>query len=292
VAHHKHSIHSSEREEYVEYIFLAELCSYAWSVDRFVEVARAHTDAFGYDLLLSSNGIIRHLQLKSSVVGGRTRNQKVSLALEKKESGCVIWIKLDETTLKPHGYGWFGGSVGLTPTITDRDRFPPPAPPPRPTTNLVLSQGSRLVVGREAALRNVSHSLRFGVGRGKTGHGQSSVSLVGLMEDFETSPITRCCWATTRRAMRSGKAARCRSDRKAPGRRWVGIARAGLLAQRSGPICTTTLPRALRSRSSASASAVRSSGSTSPTGGCSRPAAYQSSRVRNDPVSTSGRNRR
>jgi hypothetical protein len=112
VAHHKHSIHSSEREEYVEYIFLAELCSYAWSVDRFVEVARAHTDAFGYDLLLSSNGIIRHLQLKSSVVGGRTRNQKVSLALEKKESGCVIWIKLAETTLKPHGYGWFGGSVG------------------------------------------------------------------------------------------------------------------------------------------------------------------------------------
>lgn len=108
----KHSLRSSEREEYLEYIFLGALCSYGWSQDRFVEVARSHTDAFGYDLVLSAEQTTRHLQLKSSVVGGRTRTQSIRLDLGQKPSGCVVWMKIDADDLQPVSYGWFGDDQG------------------------------------------------------------------------------------------------------------------------------------------------------------------------------------
>ena len=88
----KHSLRSSEREEYIEYIFLGDICSFGWMNDRFVEVARAQTDAFGYDLVLSSGGVTRHVQLKASKVDGKTAFQKISMSLTEKESGCVVWI--------------------------------------------------------------------------------------------------------------------------------------------------------------------------------------------------------
>jgi hypothetical protein len=105
----KHSEHSSIREEYLEYIFLGRLCSYAWQADRFVEVARAHTDAFGYDLVLNCEGVTRHIQLKASVSGGKTSRQKVNSALAEKQSGCVLWMVVDPNTLEPTSYLWFGG---------------------------------------------------------------------------------------------------------------------------------------------------------------------------------------
>ena len=105
----KHSLRSSEREEYVEYIFLAKLCSFGWSSDRFVEVARAQTDAFGYDLVLGSGDVTRHVQLKASVADGSTKSQKISKSLANKPSGCVIWMKVNPNTLEPETYGWFGG---------------------------------------------------------------------------------------------------------------------------------------------------------------------------------------
>lgn len=106
----KHSLRSSEREEYIEYIFLGELCSFGWNNDRFVEVARAQTDAFGYDLVLSSGGVTRHVQLKASKADGKTDFQKISLSLGEKQSGCVVWIKVNADTLHAVEYGWLGGS--------------------------------------------------------------------------------------------------------------------------------------------------------------------------------------
>lgn len=108
----KHSLRSSEREEYVEYAFLAQLCSYDWSVDRFVEVSRAQTDAHGYDLVLSCEGVTRHVQLKASKAEGSTRAQKINLALTKKPSGCIVWMKVNPDTLEPQVFGWFGNSAG------------------------------------------------------------------------------------------------------------------------------------------------------------------------------------
>ena len=111
MALNKHNKHSTIREEYVEYIFLAELCSYAWESDRFVEIARAHTDAFGYDLVLNCNGITRHVQLKASVSGGSTARQNINVALAEKESGCILWLVINQKSLKLDGFLWFGGQA-------------------------------------------------------------------------------------------------------------------------------------------------------------------------------------
>ena len=108
----KHSVRSSTREEYVEYILLAKLCSYGWAQNRFMEVARTHTDAQGYDLVLACDGVIRHVQLKASKVGGRTLSQKINTALAAKPGGCVIWAVVDPETLHPAKYLWFGGAPG------------------------------------------------------------------------------------------------------------------------------------------------------------------------------------
>ena len=43
---------SSLREEYLEYIFLGELCREFWRRDMPVDVLRSHTDRSGFDLVL------------------------------------------------------------------------------------------------------------------------------------------------------------------------------------------------------------------------------------------------
>jgi hypothetical protein len=116
----KHSLRSSEREEYVEYIFLAALCSYGWAHDRFVEVARSKTDTFGYDLVLSSGFVTRHVQLKASRSGGATRSQKINSALSTKTGGCVIWLSVDRDTLQPQSYRWLDVPKGW-PTEAEQD---------------------------------------------------------------------------------------------------------------------------------------------------------------------------
>jgi len=108
----KHAIHSSIREEYVEYIFLGKLCSFAWKTGRFVEIARSNTDAFGYDIILTNSGIVRHVQLKATREGGKTSFQKINAALANAPNGCVVWMYVDNPTLKPIRYGWFGGAPG------------------------------------------------------------------------------------------------------------------------------------------------------------------------------------
>ena len=108
----KHSLRSSESEEYVEYIFLAAICSHGWAEDRFVEVSRSKTDAFGYDLVLTSGTVTRHVQLKASRESGATRLQKINVALGSKPSGCVVWLKVDDTSLNPSVFAWFGDVPG------------------------------------------------------------------------------------------------------------------------------------------------------------------------------------
>ena len=98
----------------MEYIFLAALCSHGWTTDRFVEVARSKTDAFGYDLVLSSGNLTRHVQLKASRVGGSTRSQKINQALTRKSGGCVVWIKVHSDTLQPASFHWLDLPEGIS----------------------------------------------------------------------------------------------------------------------------------------------------------------------------------
>ena len=81
---------SSYREQLVEYLFLAELLQDGWLRRRQrVDVLRADVDGAGYDVVLQCQGIMRHVQLKSTVEGGATRMQKVHSALAQQTSGCV-----------------------------------------------------------------------------------------------------------------------------------------------------------------------------------------------------------
>lgn len=93
------SIYSTFYEQLVEHIFLAELLQEAWlRHGKMIEVLRAEIDASGYDLVLECNGVLRHVQLKTSRVGGKTANQKISILLADKPGGCVVWMVRDEDT--------------------------------------------------------------------------------------------------------------------------------------------------------------------------------------------------
>jgi hypothetical protein len=106
---------SSFYEQLVEHVFISEVLQEAWF--RFkvtVEVLRSEVDASGYDVVLECNGVIRHVQLKTSLVGSRTASQKVHIQLGDKPSGCVIWLirhRGDVHRLRLT-YRYFGGAPG------------------------------------------------------------------------------------------------------------------------------------------------------------------------------------
>jgi len=55
------------REKLLEHLFLSELLRPLWRQGRRdMEVLRAEVDGAGYDLVVECNGVLRHIQLKSS----------------------------------------------------------------------------------------------------------------------------------------------------------------------------------------------------------------------------------
>jgi len=108
-----HSKHSLLRELIVEHLFVGEALRRLWRVGvSDVEVLRSETDSFGYDLVMSRQDFVRHIQLKSSKVDGKADSQKISLTLAEKPSGCVIWILITEGLLF-ESFLWFGGKPGM-----------------------------------------------------------------------------------------------------------------------------------------------------------------------------------
>src|SRR5436309_7161419 len=87
-----HSYDSSLREQALGHIFLGQLLAFMWRHDRRdIEVLKSEVDRGGYDVVLESNGIIRHVQLKSSFRGSKVREVDVCLKLMRKRSGCILW---------------------------------------------------------------------------------------------------------------------------------------------------------------------------------------------------------
>lgn len=118
----KHTEHSSFREKLIEHLFVGELLKHSWqNGDCQIEVAKPEVDNSGYDLIAEANGIVRHIQLKTSFVGGKASRQKVHIKLAKKPSGCVIWIIFNEVTLVLEKFYFFGGCPGEPlPAIKDK----------------------------------------------------------------------------------------------------------------------------------------------------------------------------
>jgi hypothetical protein len=75
--------------------------------------------ASGYDLVLSLGKVVRHVQLKTMMSGGKARHQPVHDSLAQAPSGCVVWIVLSEDLRFDH-FLWYGEAPGrpLTKLLT------------------------------------------------------------------------------------------------------------------------------------------------------------------------------
>jgi hypothetical protein len=108
-----HSSDSSLREQALGHLFLGQLLAFMWqNGGRDIEVLKSEVDRGGYDVVLEANGIIRHVQLKSSFRGSKVREVDISTKLLHKPGGCILWLEFDRENLAIEGYYWFGGKAG------------------------------------------------------------------------------------------------------------------------------------------------------------------------------------
>lgn len=104
---------SSRLENVLEHLFVGELLRCLWlQGHRDVEVLRTEVDAFGYDLVIETGGVLRHIQLKASYRAAKTAKVGIGLRLAAKPSGCVIWMLYDPVNLELGPFRWFGGCPG------------------------------------------------------------------------------------------------------------------------------------------------------------------------------------
>jgi hypothetical protein len=109
-----HSTDSSLREQALGHVFLGQLLAFMWRKGaRDIEVLKSEVDRGGYDLVLESNRVIRHVQLKSSFRGSKVREVDVSIKLLSKLGGCILWLEFDRETLAIDRFYWFGAPPGM-----------------------------------------------------------------------------------------------------------------------------------------------------------------------------------
>lgn len=105
---------SSGLEKVLEHRFISELTTCLWLAGcRDLEVLRSEVDSHGYDIVVEARGVLRHIQLKSMVSGGKKQHVGVNLRLASKPSGCVVWYDYDPATLALGPFRWFGTLAGL-----------------------------------------------------------------------------------------------------------------------------------------------------------------------------------
>ena len=103
-------LHSSRREKLIEHVFVGEVLRNLWRAGvHEVDILRAETDAAGYDIIIEVGTVSRHIQLKASAQSARTSRQKINVALCSKNSGCVLWVLFNPSTMEIGPFLWFGG---------------------------------------------------------------------------------------------------------------------------------------------------------------------------------------
>lgn len=103
---------SSLIESLLEYRFLAELGAYLARFNTAMEVLRGDVDRAGHDIVLEAKGIMRHVQLKATISGGKRSSIIVNNALSLKPAGCIVWMTYDPVTYLITAMRWFGGAPG------------------------------------------------------------------------------------------------------------------------------------------------------------------------------------
>lgn len=105
-----HSLLSSYREALLEHLFAGEVMRHVWlSGVRRLEVLKPQVDDGGFDLVLETVDVARHIQLKATFKGSTVRRFTVNSALARKPSGCVICVIFDQHTLQLGPFHWYGG---------------------------------------------------------------------------------------------------------------------------------------------------------------------------------------
>lgn len=103
-------------EQLVEHVFISEVLQELWYYfGKTAEVLRSEIDSSGYDVVIECDGILRHIQLKTSKSDAKASGQKVNVALADKPSGCIVWIFRQEdreTHRMKLSYRYFGGDAG------------------------------------------------------------------------------------------------------------------------------------------------------------------------------------
>lgn len=110
------SNYSTFYEQLIEHVFISEILQETWfRFGQKVEVLRAEIDASGYDIVLESNNVLRHIQLKTSIVNSSKTSIDINIKLGEKPSGCVIWIEwaVNEQQRIEVKYLFFGSSPGI-----------------------------------------------------------------------------------------------------------------------------------------------------------------------------------
>jgi hypothetical protein len=100
---------STLREKVFEYALIGELAVELLERGTDFTVLNAWADRDGYDLVIESGPITRHIQLKTTIVGTTTRDVPINTRLAAKASGCVIWAVFDARIRRFVEYRWFGG---------------------------------------------------------------------------------------------------------------------------------------------------------------------------------------
>ena len=109
----QHTQHSSYREKLIEHLFIGELLKQSWLHHGCsLEIAKPEVDNSGYDIIAETNGLVRQIQIKASIIGGKTASQKVHIKLAEKPSGCVVWIYFDEKNMDLGPFWYCGAEAG------------------------------------------------------------------------------------------------------------------------------------------------------------------------------------
>lgn len=119
----QHSLLSSYREMLLEHLFSGEVMRHVWlSRPKRLEILKPQVDDGGYDLVLEVNSVVRHIQLKGTFLGSKTRRFKVNSGLASKPSGCVIVLVFDPKTLELGPFLWYGARPGKP--LPSIEKFP------------------------------------------------------------------------------------------------------------------------------------------------------------------------
>ncbi len=103
---------SGAREKILEHRLVSDLAELIMRRGVALDVMRGEFDAHGHDVVFEAAGVLRHVQLKAMVAGGKRRDVNVNVRLRSRPSGCIVWMVYDPATLTVIEYRWFGGEPG------------------------------------------------------------------------------------------------------------------------------------------------------------------------------------